>query len=676
MKSRTAMAFSLFLLFGGILFRTLTIGPITAHEPREQNVDISAVSTNPTTVLYQGYVTLGSVAYEGTGYFKFAIVNAAGNATYWSNDGTSSGGSQPTTAVPITVSHGYFTVLLGDTSIPGMSQPLNPAVFAAPGRYLRVWFASSASGPFTQLSLVPIAAAPYALNAETLDGLDSDALQRRVSSGCGSGSAIRVINADGTVSCEATGTGDITAVYAGAGLIGGGTSGDVTLSVAFAGTGSASAVARSDHNHWGAIWSGSGIGLSLYSADDSAIRLESASARGVEAHSSSNWASAVYGENTSSGAGGYFSSVDGSGVYGTSQNLDGVRGVSTGGDIADNGVYGETNSPDTWEAGVYGYSSSAAAGVHGDSANGWGVYGTSQNKSGVYGFSSYDTGGRFISDPGPGHGVFGWARDANSYGVYGSAWDGGGVYGEAWAGHAGSFHHHYGGYGLYAESQWGYGAYISNTLYVNGDMIVTGSKSGYVVDIAINADEVALQPGDVVAVVGVSDPIVGEIPVIQVRRATSAVPTAVVGVVDQMFVHNGKPEVMSLECIKQREALEQASSQPVATSTSQSENGRALPGPAGTPPPPRDCRVTEKFIAGVEGIQPGQYLSIVTLGAYKAIKVDASYGAIQPGDLLVASPNPGYAMKATNPQPGTIIGKALALWVSGTGTIPVFVTLH
>jgi len=617
MKSRTAMAFSLFLLFGGILFRTLTIGPITAHEPREQNVDISAVSTNPTTVLYQGYVTLGSVAYEGTGYFKFAIVNAAGNATYWSNDGTSSGGSQPTTAVPITVSHGYFTVLLGDTSIPGMSQPLNPAVFAAPGRYLRVWFASSASGPFTQLSLVPIAAAPYALNAETLDGLDSDALQRRVSSGCGSGSAIRVINADGTVSCEATGTGDITAVYAGAGLIGGGTSGDVTLSVAFAGTGSASAVARSDHNHWGASWSGSGIGLSLYSADDSAIRLESASARGVEAHSSSNWASAVYGENTSSGAGGYFSSVDGSGVYGTSQNLDGVRGVS-----------------------------------------------------------SYDTGGRFISDPGPGHGVFGWARDANSYGVYGSAWDGGGVYGEAWVGHAGSFHHHYGGYGLYAESQWGYGAYISNTLYVNGDMIVTGSKSGYVVDIAINADEVALQPGDVVAVVGVSDPIVGEIPVIQVRRATSAVPTAVVGVVDQMFVHNGKPEVMSLECIKQREALEQASSQPVATPTSQSENGRALPGPAGTPPPPRDCRVTEKFIAGVEGIQPGQYLSVVTLGAYKAIKVDASYGAIQPGDLLVASPNPGYAMKATNPQPGTIIGKALAPWVSGTGTIPVFVTLH
>jgi hypothetical protein len=66
---------------------------------------------------------------------------------------------------------------------------------------------------------------------------------------------------------------------------------------------------------------------------------------------------------------------------------------------------------------------------------------------------------------------------------------------------------------------------------------------------------------------------------------------------------------------------------------------------------------------------------VVTLGAFKALKVDASYGAIQPGDLLVSSPNPGYAMRATDPELGTIIGKAIGALEEGTESIPVLVTL-
>jgi N-acetylneuraminic acid mutarotase len=127
-------------------------------------------------VSYQGRVSVTSAPYSGTGYFKFAIVNPAGDTTYWSNDGSSSDGGQPTNGTPLPVSSGLFNVLLGDSSLTNMTQPLTPSVFSGTNRYLRVWF-SSDNINFQQLSPDRrIAAVPYALqaqqaaDADTLDG--------------------------------------------------------------------------------------------------------------------------------------------------------------------------------------------------------------------------------------------------------------------------------------------------------------------------------------------------------------------------------------------------------------------------------------------------------------------------------------------------------------------------
>ncbi len=140
----------------------------------------------PQVVSYQGQVSVGGAPYTGAGSFKFAVVNQAGNVTYWSNDGTATGGGEPTAAITTTVTNGLFNVLLGDTSLPNMTA-LPASAFDGTGRYLRVWFSADGSA-FTLLSPDRrIAAVPYALQAEdakyaasagdagTLDALDSSA---------------------------------------------------------------------------------------------------------------------------------------------------------------------------------------------------------------------------------------------------------------------------------------------------------------------------------------------------------------------------------------------------------------------------------------------------------------------------------------------------------------------
>ena len=144
--------------------------------------NLSLQSGAPTVVSYQGQVTLGGTPYNGTGYFKFAVVNAAGDTTYWSNDGTSTTGGEPTNSSPLPVSNGLFNALLGDTTLTNMTQPLAAAVFSGTERYLRVWFSSDninfqLLSPDQRIDSVPYALqAQEAANADTVDGEDASDL--------------------------------------------------------------------------------------------------------------------------------------------------------------------------------------------------------------------------------------------------------------------------------------------------------------------------------------------------------------------------------------------------------------------------------------------------------------------------------------------------------------------
>ncbi|HST03155.1 MAG TPA: S-layer homology domain-containing protein [Chloroflexia bacterium] len=221
------------------------------------------------------------------------------------------------------------------------------------------------------------------------------------------------------------------------------------------------------------------------------------------------------------------------------------------------------------------------------------------------------------------------------------------------------------------------GAHINGDLSVTGNLVVSGSKTGYVVDIMQNADASGLEAGDVVTIVGNSSAVIGSIPVVMVKKASTAYDTGVVGIVDEaVYVPDSKTQATyEAEQQAQRSALaqrQQGLAQAVATGTKFDPGTVSMPASTIT-----DAEGTVHAVSNATTIATSGYANVVTLGSYKAVKVDASFGAIQPGDLLVASTHAGYAMKATDKTQtsGAVIGKALGGLETGTGVVPVMVTL-
>lgn len=312
-------------------------------------------------------------------------------------------------------------------------------------------------------------------------------------------------------------------------------------------------------------------------------------------------------------------------------------------------------------------------GIVGWSSIGGGVYGTSYDGTGVTGYSAVNGDGVYGIGV-AGHGVKGISL-SNDSAVYGSAGGSGagvegvggtlnGVEGRAsypYTACAGVYGEHSGGqYGVAGRSTtgsvfgsdvgvWGetlgpsgWAVYSNGRMYVNGNFYASGSKVGCVTDIVKNGDREPLEAGDLEEIMGADEPVLGTLPVIVVRKASSANATGVLGPIASAI-----------------QVLPNQMKSPPASDPKFDGLGPALP----------------RFqLIDVEGaIAPGGYGHVVTLGSFRTIKVDASYGPITPGTLLVASPHQGYAAAANHPEVGTVIGKALGTLISGTGEIGLIV---
>lgn len=93
------------------------------------------------------------------------------------------------------------------------------------------------------------------------------------------------------------------------------------------------------------------------------------------------------------------------------------------------------------------------------------------------------------------------------------------------------------------------------------------------------------------------------------------------------------------------------------------------------------------LIAGVVSTQPGVTLGAGVVGPQQAllalsgivpVKITNEGGPIQPGDLLVSSSTPGYAMRwaGSEPCPCALVGKALEPMADERGVINVLLTAH
>lgn len=123
----------------------------------------------PLQINHQGFIDVGGTAFNGIGYFRFALVDPDTGNNVWTNDGTSVGtNAMPTNPVDLPVINGIYNVRLGDTTLPNMTA-LTSALFNDDNLELRVWFDDGANGIEVLSPDQPLTSAPYTFHAATAD---------------------------------------------------------------------------------------------------------------------------------------------------------------------------------------------------------------------------------------------------------------------------------------------------------------------------------------------------------------------------------------------------------------------------------------------------------------------------------------------------------------------------
>jgi hypothetical protein len=291
-------------------------------------------------------------------------------------------------------------------------------------------------------------------------------------------------------------------------------------------------------------------------------------------------------------------------------------------------------------------------------------------------YAGYMYGGKGVyaeSDDAAQPGLDGHAYGSNAYGVAGESAAYRGVYAKSDSNVL---------YSLYVDdvdgpTQGTAALNVRGTIRGEGNLVIGGSKAGYVVDIMQNVSTENLEVGDVVAIVGNAAPVLGQIPLVTIRKAGSAYEMGVAGIIDQVWY---APDPATKAAYEKQEADLRTAMQQRNNATVKARAQGAKPDFSGIAMPETnitDEQGTLHALPDATQVEPSGYASVVTLGSFKAVKVDAGFGPVHAGDLLTTSSHAGYAMKVTDKTQaiGAVIGKALGNLESGTGVIPVMVTL-